>query len=106
MASRRNKTRVREVALAGDLTIDRAGALREELLAALAEPGELVVDLARLGRVDLAGHQLLCAAHRAAHRDGRKFTFVGTVPARPGAPVRPGPCPRRDDGSACCWGGA
>lgn len=60
--------------LSGDLTVDRAAELRGELLGAwpLDE-----LRLSGVGRIDLAGLQLLAAAKKQAKNEGRTLAFSG-----------------------------
>ena len=63
--------------LQGELTIANAEALRQTLVAALDECGELVVDGSAVSELDLAAMQLLCALHRAAVARGKNVVLRG-----------------------------
>jgi anti-anti-sigma regulatory factor len=72
----------RRLDLAGALTIERASALKTELLAALAEPGALYVDISAIDDLDLSCLQVFYAARKQAVAVGKDFHFSGTVPGR------------------------
>lgn len=57
-------------AVEGELTIYQAAELREALLRALGEPGELELDLAGVTEMDAAGLQLVLLARREAGSAG------------------------------------
>jgi ABC-type transporter Mla MlaB component len=63
--------------LQGELTIANAEALRQNLVAALEECGELALDGSTVSEVDLAAMQLLCALHRAAVARGKTVVLRG-----------------------------
>ncbi|SNB44783.1 STAS domain-containing protein [Geobacter sp. DSM 9736] len=101
---------VRVVTLSGEMTIMHAGELRETLLSALAGEGKFRVDVTAVTDIDLAGLQLLCAAHRAAvgargtmtlNREGNEG-FVDAARAA-GFPRHVG-C-SRDTEKSCIWVG-
>lgn len=60
----------RTVALSGPATIYESAALREALLAALAECNDLRIDLEATGPWDVAGLQLLISTVAAGRRSG------------------------------------
>lgn len=64
----------------GDLTIYRAAELKAELLAALAEPGDLDLELDAVDEFDTAGVQLLLAARKTAQAAGRSLRLVSPSP--------------------------
>lgn len=67
--------------LQGEMTIVAAAALRDQMLAALPEPGgEWVIDLADIEAFDSSGIQLLFAARRLAAGRGTRFA-LHRVPA-------------------------
>jgi hypothetical protein len=71
------------VKLGPALTLANAGEVADALRAALAGDGKVTLDATAVGEVDLAGLQLICAAHRTAARDGRELEIVaGTGGAR------------------------
>lgn len=65
----------------GELTIRSAIANRDRLLAALADHGELEVDLAGVSEFDSAGVQLLVAARKSATAAGKVLRLAGASPA-------------------------
>jgi anti-anti-sigma regulatory factor len=81
VVSLRNKEEQREVLFAGDLTLARSLAAKEELEGAL-EGSRVEVSFGEVGSVDLAFLQVLCAARRTALRDGKEIVFrEETVPS-------------------------
>lgn len=60
----------------GRVTIAQAFEFREELLVALSAADELQLDLAGLTAIDLAGLQVLCAAHQGAEATGKLFQIM------------------------------
>ncbi|MBK1614745.1 anti-sigma B factor antagonist [Rubrivivax gelatinosus] len=70
-------------AIDGELSIYRAGELREALLARLAEAvaHPLEIDLAGVTEFDSAGVQLLFAARKSAAARGRELRLVRHSPA-------------------------
>lgn len=70
------------VSLSGALLVDRAQPLKDELLAALSDSGQVLVSLSAVEELDLACLQVLYGARRLAVADGKEFHFVGSVPAR------------------------
>jgi len=70
------------VNLSGSLTIDRASALKDELLAALSASSNVHVSLSLAEELDLACLQVLYAAKKSAVSLGKEFHFAGTMPDR------------------------
>lgn len=62
--------------VSGEVTIRDARGFHEALLAALEGANELRVDLRGMTDIDLAGLQLLCAAHHSAGRAGKSLEIV------------------------------
>lgn len=61
------------VKLNGNWTIERATELRPALLEALGSSGHILIDLEELTDADLSVVQLLCSAHRASVRLGKRL---------------------------------
>jgi ABC-type transporter Mla MlaB component len=59
----------------GECTLDRAVEIKSQLLEALQDGGDLILNLDKVTAVDLSFLQLLCAAHRAALRSGKCFAI-------------------------------
>ncbi len=71
----------KELLLAGNLTLARSLAVKEELERAL-EWSRVEIFFGEVESVDLTFLQVLCAARRTALRDGKEIVFPGeTVPA-------------------------
>ena len=68
---------VRQVRLDGELTIYRADEIKSLLLAALAEPGDLELDLSGVSEIDTAGLQLLMLAKKTALTGFTALHLVG-----------------------------
>jgi anti-anti-sigma factor len=71
------------LSIEGELSIYRAGEWRESLQAALADGGDLTLDLAQVTEIDSAGVQLLMAAQKTAQATERRLHLV-----RPSAAVQ------------------
>jgi anti-sigma B factor antagonist len=69
------------VHLEGELTVYRAVELRMTLQAALAEAGDLELDLARVTELDSAGVQLLLSAKKTAVASQRRLRLMNHSPA-------------------------
>jgi anti-sigma B factor antagonist len=65
----------------GELSIYRAAELRDLLHAALAQPGDLELNLAAVTEMDSAGVQLLMAAKKSAAAGARALRLVNHSPA-------------------------
>lgn len=61
--------------LDGELTIYRAQELRQTLLEALAQPGELRLDLSEVSEIDSSAVQLLLATRLDALAAGKPFAI-------------------------------
>jgi anti-anti-sigma regulatory factor len=67
---------VKTISIAGRLAIDTAAELHGFLKEQLAdEPDSVIVDLAGLDDIDIAGVQMICSACRTIQQGGRKFQF-------------------------------
>jgi anti-anti-sigma factor len=62
----------------GEMTIQNAGEIRSALLEAFAGVEVLSLDMTDVTEIDLAGLQLLCAAHRTSTTDKKSFSISGT----------------------------
>ena len=65
------------VEIKGEMSIFTALAVRQQLLDALEQPGDVEVDLASVSEMDSAGVQLLIAAKREAALHARTLRFTG-----------------------------
>ena len=68
---------VQHIALAGEVTVFNASAIRDQLLGALNETGDLDVDLSQVSEIDTAGVQLILAAKREAAACNKTIRFSG-----------------------------
>lgn len=71
---------IRHVALSGEVTVFNANAVRDQLLGALKETGDLDVDLSEVTEIDTAGVQLILAARREAKARSKAVRFSGCSP--------------------------
>jgi anti-anti-sigma regulatory factor len=67
--------------LAGELTIQYAGRLKEMLLKAIAEVKELSLDLEGVTETDVACLQVLCSAHKTFLASNKGLKTIGRVSA-------------------------
>jgi anti-anti-sigma factor len=65
-----------ELILEGNVTIEDAQTLHSALLEPQAIVSELVVNMKDVREIDLTCLQLLCSAHHAATKEGRKVKLV------------------------------
>jgi anti-sigma B factor antagonist len=65
------------LSIAGEMTIYRAGELKQELLAALAREQQLDVDLSQVSELDTAGVQVLLVTKQAAIAQHKQLRLVG-----------------------------
>jgi anti-anti-sigma regulatory factor len=70
-------TGIKTVVINGDMTIQNAGEIRTVLLEAFSQGEGVCLGMGKVTEVDLAGLQLLCAAHRTALRDKKHFSISG-----------------------------
>lgn len=67
------KQQAGELAVSGAVTVAQVGELRALLLEALDQSPLVQVDLGQVEEIDIAGIQLLCAAHRLTAGSGRRL---------------------------------
>ena len=77
MAAQREHSAGNLLRLEGELTIQQAARVRETLLVAIGAAESLSLDLAGVTATDIAGLQLLCAAHRGAMAAGKSLHRTG-----------------------------
>jgi anti-anti-sigma factor len=65
------------MAIAGPMTVQYAGELRDHLLEVFAKAKNVTVDLSGVTDIDVAGLQLLCSAHRTADYAKTRFAMTG-----------------------------
>jgi len=68
------------LSLDGDLTIYRAGEIRQRLIEDVRANGVLELDLSRVGEIDTAGLQVLALAKRESHRLDHVLRIVDHSP--------------------------
>jgi len=62
----------------GKLTIEQASRFKEVLVAALAQAGDLTLDVTGVTALDLSALQLFCSGHRTAVLQGKRLTVAHT----------------------------
>jgi anti-anti-sigma factor len=67
------KQQAGELVVSGAVTVSQVGELQALLLEALSQAPLVQVDLSQVEEIDVAGIQLLCAAHRLAGKNGRRL---------------------------------
>ena len=65
------------LAVNGEMTIRNAVEIRNALLKAFSAGESLILEMDKVTAVDLAGLQLLCAAHRSSMTDKKHFRISG-----------------------------
>ena len=68
------------IKLNGSLTIEHATAFKKLLLESLDVNTSVELDVAEIMEIDLAGFQLLCAAHRSAINNNKSIKFSDRLP--------------------------
>jgi anti-anti-sigma factor len=98
------------VVVSGELTIQNAEEIRNALLQAFSNGERLILEMEKVTAVDLAGLQLMCAAHRSSMADKKHFSVSGiyneaikSVIMAAGFPRRSGCVEDIDD--TCVWTG-
>ncbi len=64
----------------GALTVGRADEIRTLLMKALADAGQVFLDLGNVTDIDLAGLQLLYSAFETARQAGKQLSYAGKLP--------------------------
>jgi anti-anti-sigma regulatory factor len=70
------------VNLQGSLLVDRAAALKDELVEALEGSDNVLLGISQVEDLDLACLQVLYAAKKSATSAGKELHFLGSVPSR------------------------
>jgi anti-anti-sigma regulatory factor len=70
-------TGIKTVVINGDMTIQNAGEIRTVLLEGFSNGAGLCLELGNVSEIDLAGLQLLCAAHKTSMTDNKHFSVGG-----------------------------
>jgi ABC-type transporter Mla MlaB component len=74
------RTKVKELILKGQLTIQRVFELKESLEKALKQVDTLMINLAEVEEIDLACLQMLCSAHRTATNLNKTLSLLEEYP--------------------------
>ena len=72
-----SETRTTRIEIKGELSIFSAASLRQQMLDALEQDGDVEVDLSAVSEMDSAGMQLMIAAKREAALRNRSLRFTG-----------------------------
>jgi anti-anti-sigma regulatory factor len=98
-----DSTTERVLALHGEHSVRMATQTAAEVLAALAEPGDLLLDCAGVTGADLSFVQIILAAHRSSGARGKRLSLA----ASPAAPLRHalerGGFSQPDSTDPACW---
>ncbi|HJV65454.1 MAG TPA: STAS domain-containing protein [Geomonas sp.] len=103
----RTKTATR-LEIGGEMTIERAGELRESLLEAFQAGKPVQLSLSAVTSLDASGLQLLCSAHRTSLVSGVGLVVEGEQSelfrsvAELAGMFRPAGC-RHNAGGSCLW---
>lgn len=68
-----------QICLQGNMTVERASALHETILAAMRQCPTTRLDLEQVEDADLAFFQLICSGYKYAKKEGKKL-FVSSIP--------------------------
>jgi anti-anti-sigma factor len=98
------------VAVSGEMTIQNAGEIRNLLLEAFSGGEGVCLEMDKVTGIDLAGLQLLCAAHRTSMTEKKHFRVSGTDSEAVKSVVRDAGFPRhigcvQDICKTCIWTG-
>ena len=69
---------VGKLVVSGAVTVAQVGELKGVLIDAIGRAPLVEVDVSRVEQIDIAGLQLLCAAHRLADANGKRFSIIKT----------------------------
>ena len=78
--AKKSKVKKGTLVLSGELTIQNATSLKESLLDALNDVETCELDLTDVSQIDLAGIQVLFAAHKSALNRKKSLSFSGECP--------------------------
>jgi anti-anti-sigma regulatory factor len=67
--------------LEGDMTIQRAGELKQSLIESLDKATHLIIDVEKITEVDLSCLQLFCSAHRTSLKVNKTISLGENIPA-------------------------
>jgi anti-anti-sigma regulatory factor len=98
------------VVLSGEMTIQNAGEIRNALMQAFSAGEGLILDMNKVSAVDLAGLQLMCAAHRTSIAEEKHFSVSGIYNEAIKSVIMDAGFPRRsgcveDIDNTCVWTG-
>jgi len=95
--------------LAGEVTIENAGQLREALLKGLTEQDQVQLDCEKVTGIDFFGIQMICSAHRTSVAWKKRLTWHGKLPTvvedaiKQTGFARHHGCDLCPDGVRCMW---
>jgi ABC-type transporter Mla MlaB component len=96
------------VRFSGAFTFAAAEEILHTLRAAISDSARLCLDLSAVSEIDLAGLQLICAAHRSAHEVGASLEISTPLPDHIVTLIHQSGFPRQssclpDCNSFCMW---
>ena len=95
--------------ITGEVTLNQIEEFKQEISAALSQEESLTVDLQRITALDLAGLQVLGAAHYSAVKQNRELKVLGRdrdvyrQAVVDSGFTRHSSCSRREKGHDCLW---
>jgi anti-anti-sigma regulatory factor len=98
------------VVVSGGMTIQNAREVRNALMEAFSDGEGVCLEMGKVTEVDLAGLQLLCAAHRTSMTDKKHFSVSGIDNEAIKSVIRDAGFPRHtgcaeDIDKTCIWAG-
>jgi two-component system chemotaxis sensor kinase CheA len=100
-----NPTADRVLALTGAMSVREAAQTKADVLAALAEPGDLLLDCAGVTQADLSFIQIILAAHRSARALGKRLALAASPVAALRQALERGGFAHPDAADPACWTG-
>jgi anti-anti-sigma regulatory factor len=99
---------IKNVVINGGMTIQNAGEIRNAMLEAFSTGEGLRLELGKITEIDLAGLQLLCAAHRTSMIEQKYFSIRGIENEAIKSVIRDAGFPRhigcaQDINKTCIW---
>jgi anti-anti-sigma regulatory factor len=93
----------RVLALAGAQGVRESAQTMAGVLAALAEPGDLLIDCAGVSEADLSFVQIILAAHRSASARGKRLALAATPAAALRQALERAGFAQPDAADPACW---
>lgn len=106
--NRADTTGIKSVVVNGEMTVQHAGEIRDVLMEGFSDGAGLCLELGNVSEIDIAGLQLLCAAHKTAMTNNKYFSVGGIDCAAIRSVIRDAGFPRhtgcaQDIDKTCIW---